>query len=354
VFRHDWAGTVEVECADAMDFAPAGFREAYCDGFLKLVRHSPDMWAWMYNLFDRKPLDSKTQRVRRALERLGTRAIVKRVLALRPGRVVCTHFLPAELLSGRRVAGALGAPLSVVITDFVVHTMWVHPGVDRYFVAAEELVPSLIGRGVPAERITASGIPVMPAFSQPPPRALAARELGLSPDVPTVLLLSGGFGVSDLSGIAERILRLPGQFQVVACAGRNQGLLQQLVALSQTDLANRGGRRLVPQPYTTTIERVMAAADIAVTKPGGLTTSECLAMGLPMLVNSPIPGQEDRNCDYLLENGAAWKAQDVESLAFKLQRLLSDPAARKTMADSARKLARPNAARQVAAAVLNT
>jgi processive 1,2-diacylglycerol beta-glucosyltransferase len=152
--------------------------------------------------------------------------------------------------------------------------------------------------------------------------------------------------------VAARLLKLLGSFQIVACAGRSGQLLRKLEDLSRSGPANAIGKRLVAQGFTTRIERIMAAADIAVTKPGGLTTSECLAMGLPMLVNSPIPGQEDRNCDYLLENGAAWKAHDTETLAFKLERFLRDPAAKKRLAAAAKTLGRPNAAFDVAAGIM--
>jgi processive 1,2-diacylglycerol beta-glucosyltransferase len=342
-------GRAEAEFHDVMDFAPKSFRKTYCDNFLKLVKSSPDAWLWMYNIFDRHPLESKLQKIRRALEKIGTAPILKAIIAKRPDIVVCTHFLPAELLTREKKTRHI--PVSVVVTDYIVHTMWIHAGIKRYFVAAEELVPSLAARGVERERIGVTGIPVMPGFSRAPSRRVAAAELGLDPDLPTVLILSGGMGVGDPDAIAARVLELPFRFQVVACAGRNAELLAKLRKIAAKVPAD-SGRKLFPQGYTEGIERVMAAADIAITKPGGLTTSECLAMGLPMLINSPIPGQEDRNCDFLLENGAAWKARDIESLAWKLGKLLAEPAARRRLALAAEGLGRPLAAASIAREVL--
>jgi processive 1,2-diacylglycerol beta-glucosyltransferase len=348
-FDDRWGDRVESEARDVMDFAPPSFKKAYCDNFLKLVKSSPDAWHWMYNIFDRHPLTSKIQKLRRALEKVGTVPILKAIVARKPDKVVCTHFLPAELLT--REKKTRGIPVSVVVTDFMVHTMWVHPGVDRYFLPAEELVPSLVARGVEPDRIRTTGIPVMPGFSRPPSRRAARADLGLDPDLPAIAILSGGMGVGDPDALASRILELPHRFGMIACAGRNADLLARLEKVARK-VPPGSGRKLVPLGYTDRMEAVLAAADLAITKPGGLTTSECLAMGVPMLVTSPIPGQEDRNCDFLLENGAGWKAQDLENLCYKLGKLLAEPARLRRMASAAAKLGRPSAAYDIAEEVV--
>lgn len=158
--------------------------------------------------------------------------------------------------------------------------------------------------------------------------------------------MSGGFGVGAIDELAERLLRLPG-CQVIALAGRNAKLLATL-----RELAARHPGRLFPLGFTTTIERVMACADVAVTKPGGLTSSECLAVGLPMVVISPIPGQEERNAIHLLEQGAALHACDAAAVEYRVGELLADPLRRAAMADAARRTGRPHAARAVLDVVL--
>jgi processive 1,2-diacylglycerol beta-glucosyltransferase len=140
---------------------------------------------------------------------------------------------------------------------------------------------------------------------------------------------------------------MPGDVQFVTMAGRNETLLAELRTLSQ-----RFPGRLFPLGFTRTVERVMAASDLAVTKPGGLTTSECLAMGLPMVVVSPIPGQEERNADYLLENGAALKAYDEAGLEFRVRSLLEHPDRLDRLRQAATALGKPGAAGSVLDAVL--
>ena len=157
-------------------------------------------------------------------------------------------------------------------------------------------------------------------------------------------MMAGGAGVGSLDELAARILATPRDLQLVALAGRNADLLKRLQALAQ-----RHPGRLFPLGFTTTVERVMSAADLVVTKPGGLSVSECLAKARPMLLVSPIPGQEERNADYLLEAGAAIKAVDGATLEFKLARLLAEPARLAAMSEAAHRIGRAHAARDVVA-----
>ena len=227
------------------------------------------------------------------------------------------------------------------------HALWIQPHISGYFAASEEVAWRMAERGIPAERIRVTGIPIMPVFGERYDRAACAAEYGLDPARTTLLMMSGGAGVGNIGILAERLLRLEGDFQLVALAGRNDGLLAALMALSI-----RYPGRLFPMGFTRVIERIMAASDLAITKPGGLTTSECLAVGLPMIVVSPIPGQEERNADFLLENGAAMKACDVGALAWRVDRLLRQPDLLADMRSRALGLGHPAAARDVLAAVL--
>jgi len=203
--------------------------------------------------------------------------------------------------------------------------------------------------GIPAERIHVTGIPIMPAFTQQLERKTCAAEFKLDPALQTFMLMGGGAGLGGLDEVAERLLSLPGNFQLIVLAGKNA---QALKALQKLTIQYPG--RLLPQGFTDKVERLMACADLVITKPGGLTTSECLAMGLPMIVNSPIPGQEERNADFLLEQGVALKAYDDISLAYRMNYLLQHPDKLRDMHIKAQALGRPQAATQVLQTILAT
>ncbi|MCQ4164145.1 MGDG synthase family glycosyltransferase [Tahibacter harae] len=327
---------------DVMDYVPSAFRKLYTDFYLRLVDKFPALWAQLYRITDETPPDAATARLRRAVERLNARGLQQAIADYAPDVIICTHFLPAELLARAQQRGRVSCPIHVQVTDFDLHALWVVQDLAGYFAASEEVAARMRARGLPAQRIHVSGIPIMPAFAQPLDRAACAAEAGLDPQRPVLLLMGGGAGVGALDEAAAGLLALEADFQLVALAGRNETMLARL-----RELAARHPGRLFPQGFTRTIERLMACADLAISKPGGLTTSECLALGLPMIVFAPIPGQEERNCDYLLENGAGLKAVDATALEYRVRALLADPARLAAMRANARRLGRPEAARAV-------
>ena len=327
---------------DVMELVPRLFRKLYADSYLSIVERHPALWGYLYHASDRAPRDSRTNRLRRALEALNTRAFARRMAELAPDVVICTHFLPAQLLSRQIAKGRFTKPVWVAVTDFDVHLLWSHPHLTGYCVAADEIACRIRERGIGEAQVAVTGIPIVGAFSQRLEREVCARELGLDPRKRTLLMMSGGFGVGAIDQLASRVLAVPGDFQVVALAGKNRDLLVRLQTLAQ---AHPG--RLLPMGFTSSIERVMACADLAITKPGGLTTSECLAVGLPMLIVSPIPGQEERNADYLLERGVALKAHDAAGLAYRVQRILSEPELLPRMRAAIAGLGRPAAADRI-------
>jgi processive 1,2-diacylglycerol beta-glucosyltransferase len=342
-----WYPGVETVHIDLMDLVPKLFRKVYAETYLKIVERHPAVWGYLYDRSDQEKADSTLNRLRIAVERLNTRDLSRVLKEINPDHVICTHFLPAQLLSRQTAKGTFRKPVWVQVTDFDLHALWVHEHMRGYFAANDEVAWRMANRGVPRETIHLTGIPVMPVFGESRSRSECARELGLDPQRKTILMMSGGAGIGGIETLAERLLTLDEDFQLVALAGRNERLLEELQRL-----AARTPGKLMPMGFTRTIERVMAASDLAVSKPGGLTTSECLATGLPMIVISPIPGQEERNADYLLENGAALKACGASALAYRVRKLLNDPDLLRTLRENALALGRPDAARSVLDIVL--
>jgi len=343
-----WYPDVEVTHVDVMELVPKLFRKVYTDTYIKVVEHHPAFWGYLYARTDREKVDSALSRLRIAIERLNTQKLKQVLKEIDPDHVICTHFLPAQILARKIRKGGFTRPVWVQVTDFDVHALWLHEGMDGYFAANEEVAWRMAERGIPPATIHVTGIPIMPVFGDPQSRCKSATEFNLDPNRKTLLLMAGGAGVGGIEQLAERLLGMDRDFQVVALAGRNEALLASL-----RDLAAAHPRRLFPLGFTRVIERVMAASDLAITKPGGLTTSECLAMGLPMIVVSPIPGQEERNADFLLENGAALKACDAGALAYRVTSLLDDPNRLETLRKNSLRLGKPDAARSVLDTVLS-
>jgi len=340
---------VEALHLDVMDYASSAFRKLYTDAYIKLVSRYPAVWGMLYEATANARANAAVSRLRRLVERANTQALRERIAQFAPTAIICTHFLPAEILMHEILRGRLAVPVWVQVTDFDLHRMWVIPHMAGYFAGNDEVAFRMRAVGLDAERVHVTGIPIMPVFGQTHDRAACARELGLDPVKRTLLLMGGGAGVGQLTEVARTLLTVSDDFQLIVLAGKNAAALEELKAL-----ATQHAGRLFAQGYTNQIERMMICADLAITKPGGLTSSECLAMGVPMIVHSPIPGQEERNADYLLERGVALKAVDSAGMEFRVRELLAAPEKLARLRANALALARPHAAREVLRTVLAT
>jgi len=196
---------------------------------------------------------------------------------------------------------------------------------------------------VPAERITVTGIPIHPVFAREKPRAEALKKQGLKGDRPVVLQLAGGFGVGPIEQLYSGLLAIETPLEVVVVCGKNEKTRARLAGLSVP-----ARHRAKVLGFTTEMDELLCAADLVLSKPGGLTTSEILARGAAFAIVNPIPGQESRNSDYLLENGAAVKINNLPTMSLKLAPLLADPRRLQSLKDNARRLGRPQAAYDVA------
>jgi processive 1,2-diacylglycerol beta-glucosyltransferase len=263
-----------------------------------------------------------------------------------PEVVICTHFLPAEIISYLSAKERIGCRQAIVVTDFDVHAMWLCHHFERYFVAIEESREHLVRLGIPPEKVTVSGIPIDPIFMQPKEKEEMRAKLGLDSGLPTILISAGGFGVGPIEAIMESLAGLKHPAQIIAICGRNEELKERIEKVAAR-LPEGAHPSMKVIGYTTVMDEYMASSDILLGKPGGLTTSEALAKGLAFAIVDPIPGQEERNADHLLEEGVAIRCNNLLVLPYKLDRLLDDPLRLASMRERALKLARPDAAYRV-------
>ena len=331
---------------DVLDFTPRLYRKVYVEGYVKLVEHAPELWAHVFKKTDNPHLVRKLSRIRRTLAHLTTNKFVRELKKFKPEAVLCTHYMPLEIM-GRFKDKLKRQPTPVtvsVVTDFEAHALWMEPGVDLYCVAAEETKARLLARGVLPEAVEATGIPVAAKFSTPVHPAQIRKRLGLRDDLPTLLVLGGGFGMGPVAQIMSELNRLARPVQSLVVCGRNEELRRELAVMDHRHPAHVLG-------FVSNMHELMAVSELVITKPGGLTTSEALAMGKPIFVLNPIPGQEAANSDFLLGHGAAAKANRLEDLPYRLENLLGSSKLAE-MAAAAKGLGRPQAASEVCRAVL--
>jgi processive 1,2-diacylglycerol beta-glucosyltransferase len=325
-----------VERLDVLDFTPKLYRKAYLEGYVRLVEHAPELWAMVFKKTDNPTLVRKLTRLRRALSQVTAGKWVRYLKQSKADVVLCTHYMPLEIL-GRWQQTRKGAPfIGCVVTDFEAHALWMEPCVGLYCVAAEETRARLVARQVPPERVVVTGIPVAAKFAAKVDGAAVRRRMGLRDDQPVILVLGGGFGMGPVEEIVRELNQVPTPLQVVVVCGRNEELRRELAVVERRHPLHVLG-------FVTNMQELMAVAEIILTKPGGLTSSEALAMGKPMFILNPIPGQEAANSDFLLEQGAAAKANRLEDLPFRLGKLLGTPKLA-AMSQAARHLGKPEAA----------
>ena len=337
----------DVRHHDALQSTTAAFRKLYADAYLEMVNRAPDVLGWLYDRLD-EPW--KNEKLRQAFERLNTRRLVKLMRDFDPDAVVCTHFLPGSLVSWLKAKEKLRAKLAIVVTDLDAHAMWLASHADRWFVAMEETKAHLSALGIAPATIRVSGIPIDAKFATQTDVTATRLRLGLDPDRTTILVSAGGFGVGPVEHLVSALARLEHPAQVVVICGKNEELRERLRAT----MAKNPSRdvRIDLVGFTREMDAFMSAADLLVGKPGGLTTSEALAKGLAIVVVNPIPGQEERNSDHLLEAGAAIRANNLPVIGWKIDRLLDDPERLAVMRHRARSLGRPDAAAVIATDVV--
>ncbi|HEX3800933.1 MAG TPA: glycosyltransferase [Verrucomicrobiae bacterium] len=334
-----------VERVDLKKFFSPLHRKVYTDGYMAIVEHAPELWGMFFKKTDNPKLLGRLARLRKKFPTNSTKKFIKYVKKFEADVVFCTHYLPGEILAKAFDDWDGPRPLVVtVVTDFEAHALWMSDVVDFYCVASEATKARLVARGAKPENVAATGIPISAKFSSVPEAAAIRKRCGLRDDLPTLLVLGGGFGMGPVGEILAELDKVGAAFQTVVVVGRNEELRRELAVQDRRHPTHVLG-------FVTNMHELMTVADLIITKPGGLTSSEALALGKPLFILNPIPGQEAANSDFLLERGAAAKVNAVEDLPFRLEELLGSKKLLE-MGKAAKGLGRAKAAVEICREVL--
>ena len=336
----DGGDNVDVQVVDALELARRWFSWVYVDPYWWMLRHAPWMWR---HLFEWRQRQRHRSTAPAWVFRRGCEKVLRRIKSFAPHEVIVTEIGAAEIAALAKREGWFNAPILAVQTDYQTEPPWVQREIDMYCVGSEEARVQLISWGVSPHRILVCGIPIDPSFALPFEIPELARALGLDLKRPIVLVLGGGMGPVPLDAIVESLQLCGPPLQVIAVAGHDQRLQARL-----EKLRGKVALELRAFGWTDSIPELMAVADLLITKPGGVTSAEALAAGLPMLLTHPIPGPEERHLRYLEQEGVALSASRLEDVPTLTMQLLNHPERLEEMACHARELARPGAAHAVA------
>jgi len=338
---HDLDPSIETETIDSYKYAASIFSKVVADGYIGMVKTVPQVYRYIY---DRAERATHIPAFRRWVNRYTALNLRRLVEERKPDLVVCTHAFPCGVMSEYKRQFDPDLPVVGVVTDFVVHPYWIYSNVDAYAVATPEMCATLVARGVDAERVLLSGIPVDPRFARP---RLPRNELRETLDLPAnrriVLIMGGGVGIGPLDKMMRALGRISVPLAAVVIVGRNRGLERRVVAA-----AEETAYPLRVFGFVDNVYDYMHASDVLLSKPGGLTSSEALVARVPMVLVKPLPGQEERNTRYLVSRRAAVRARGDGQLARAVDELLTSDVRRAALLERVDALRYPDASRCVA------
>jgi processive 1,2-diacylglycerol beta-glucosyltransferase len=309
---------VKITHLDCGAFLSKTFNSVIRSTYIELIKHTPKLWGKFYYRTAKIPPDSAFQRF---LNGLGRREFLKYIKELQPDLVICTYPTVAGVLAQQRLKGVLNIPLVTIVTDYAVHSQWIHPGVDLYIVGCEGVYNGLVARGINPNTIQITGIPVSPKFEETLDRKAILKKIGFSPDSATVLVMGGAYGVlGGAKWICKILSETAFPVQSIIVCGQDEKLYKAL-----DPFVEEGKNPMVRFGFVKNVEELMSASDMIITKAGGLTVSEALTKRLPLVIYRPIPGQEEENANFLENIGAGRTAKNEEELEAIIYSLLEHP-----------------------------
>ncbi|MFC1624126.1 glycosyltransferase [Candidatus Omnitrophota bacterium] len=313
--------------------------------YMSVIKNKPEVWEYLY---DNPKVLKNVQGMRDAIHRFNSKKLKSLLKDFKPDAVVCTQAFPCGMVADYKKNLNLHLPIVGVLTDHAPHMYWIFRNVDYYITPSEASKERFMKNGVSSSRIKAFGIPIDPRFNKHHDKNMIYKKLGLNPKVATVLIMGGSQGLGPVKDIVDILEDIEIPFQLVVVCGINKRLKKNLYKR-----VSGYNKKLLVVGHIENVDELMEVSNIVITKPGGLTTAEALSKDLPMIIANPIPGQEEKNTEFLLDQGVAFKAEDSEDIQALVKELLLDATKLNEMQMRASMLKKPNAAMDIAELVLN-
>jgi processive 1,2-diacylglycerol beta-glucosyltransferase len=324
----------EVMLVDTIKYINPFLDKVVIGSYLKSLKFSPSLFGKLYDLAETgDSIASFSSKVNEII----IHKLIPLIENFAPDVIVTTHPFSTEMISILKGKGKINTPVTAILTDYAPHSFWIHPNIDAYIVSTDEMVDEMVRRGVDRDIIYPLGIPVKPNFTNSFPRKETLEDLGLSDDKPTVLLMGGSLGMGKINNLYEELQRIEKDIQIIVITGNNHKLFSRL---SESKDSYSKATRIIG--YTTEVNRYMQACDLLITKPGGLTITEALICGVPLALFSAIPGQEEKNAEFLAKNELAVDLGDGKNCRNIIDRLLSSSDLLNLMKKNCIKFAKPN------------
>lgn len=328
-----WHPDCRTKIVDTFKYINPVLNKVIAGSYMESLKFNPKIWGYLY---DQAEQGDKLVDLSQILSKLVSAKMKKLLNEFEPEVIICTHAFPAGILSILKGKGEVRAPLIGVLTDYTVHPFWIHSNIDKYVIPCSELEPEITAYGVESSKIMPTGIPLRTQFTMQVDRQKARRSLELA-DKTTFLVMGGGLGLGEIEKIISELGNADIDIQVVSVTGKNDRLRTKLQLISASN-------RIKVFGFIDNMAEVMSACDFIITKPGGLTTAEVLAVGLPMIIFNPLPGQEARNTEFLLNSGVAVKIRKITNLVAQIKQLMGNEKRQRQIREMTVELGKPMAA----------
>ena len=307
---------INVRIVDSLLYISPILNKTVTGGYVYLATKTPKLYGKLYDLTNK---DHKFANFVTRLNNIFANKLLPLIDDFRPDIIITTHPFPTEMVSRLKSKKEINIPLICIMTDYAPHKAWINDRVDAYIVANDDMVAKMIAEGVDSRCIYPYGIPVDEVFFEEKEKQLVIEELGLDKNLPTILMMAGSFGVSNVFDVYENIIDIDLDFQIILVTGKHQKLYNHF-----EEVIGNSPKKTKLIYFTDEINNFMQASDIIITKPGGLTVTEALACNIPMAVFDAIPGQEEENAEFLLKHNMAVRISDGNSCRAAIVELLRD------------------------------
>lgn len=338
--------TRELEIFNALKMTNYLFGYSYTGFYFQMVVHAPKLWGFFFSLTNSwfvYPLISPFRTIWNWLQSFELRNYVRKGNF---DHIIFTHFFPAEVCATLKKRGKIKSNLITIVTDVIPHHVWVNSGTDHYWVMAEESANRVASHGVNRRQIHVKGIPVSSDFLKPMDRTAIRKKLELNDKRLTILFTSGSFGIGPTEEVLNSFSELKDHIQVIVVCGNNKALLHTLNGRQFQFPIRLFG-------FVDNMHELMSASDLLIAKPGGATMCESLVKGLPMIMTSPIPGQESANAEWLSSHQAAFKIDNPSEIKTIVKRIIQEPGLLESYRSAIKRVAKPEATKDIVTSILN-
>jgi processive 1,2-diacylglycerol beta-glucosyltransferase len=348
---------ITCEIIDSLKLINTIMDKIISSGYEKSAKYTPKAWGGVYKMSDAN-IVSKHEYKGNLFNTLLASKLKKLLKERKPDLIIGTHPFPMIALSTLKkkypYRNAFNSffvpPLISVLTDYTAHSTYIQDEIDYYIAGDEYVKEVLISEGVDGDKIKPYGIPVEKSFLEHREKSVVLEELGLAPDKFTVLLMGGSFGAGNIKDTLKELLEIDRDFQIIVITGRNETLKEKLEKSLEKYTIDKNISIL---GFTQDMNDILSAVDIIVSKPGGLTTTECLLKELPMIIPYYIPGQEEENMDFLSNCGAALRTSKKFTISVLLKVLIDNPMRMELLKNNIKSVKKQNTAEDIANLVSN-